>query len=415
MDSIINFFRDVLAMLPTIKFMDIIDILLVTFVLYTLIMMIQTTGAARIAKSIVLLLVLAVVTKLLNMYLMSFLLDRVLEIGLIALVIMFQPELRRMLEKIGSKSLRELLSTKQEQREIDRVIGETVNACEIMSRERTGVLIVFERETSLIDYQKTGTVIDARVSSELLRNLFFTKASLHDGAVIIRNERIAAAGCVLPLTQSRNISSDLGTRHRAGIGMSEVSDAVVVIVSEETGTISVAVNGMLKRHLAPQTLNGCCSRSLRRSARKRPIIPSSVCASASVARTVEKKRMIRMQKHKILSFLLALLVSIGLWVYAVTVVNPNDKTTVRGVRVRLVGTADLESNGLMVTGGEEQYIDVEISGSRSDLKELNSSSLEAIADVSNISSAGDFDVSWTLDPPSNIASGDIKARQLHGQ
>lgn len=254
MDSIINFFRDVLAMLPTIKFMDIIDILLVTFVLYTLIMMIQTTGAARIAKSIVLLLVLAVMTKLLNMYLMSFLLDRVLEIGLIALVIMFQPELRRMLEKIGSKSLRELLSTKQEQREIDRVIGETVNACEIMSRERTGVLIVFERETSLIDYQKTGTVIDARVSSELLRNLFFTKASLHDGAVIIRNERIAAAGCVLPLTQSRNISSDLGTRHRAGIGMSEVSDAVVVIVSEETGTISVAVNGMLKRHLAPQTL-----------------------------------------------------------------------------------------------------------------------------------------------------------------
>ena len=254
MDSIISFFRDVLAMLPTIKFMDIIDILLVTFVLYTLIMMIQTTGAARIAKSIVLLLVLAVVTKLLNMYLMSFLLDRVLEIGLIALVIMFQPELRRMLEKIGSKSLRELLSTKQEQREIDRVIGETVNACEIMSRERTGVLIVFERETSLIDYQKTGTVIDARVSSELLRNLFFTKASLHDGAVIIRNERIAAAGCVLPLTQSRNISSDLGTRHRAGIGMSEVSDAVVVIVSEETGTISVAVNGMLKRHLAPQTL-----------------------------------------------------------------------------------------------------------------------------------------------------------------
>lgn len=254
MDSIINFFRDVLAMLPTIKFMDIIDILLVTFVLYTLIMMIQTTVAARIAKSIVLLLVLAVVMKLLNMYLMSFLLDRVLEIGLIALVIMFQPELRRMLEKIGSKSLRELLSTKQEQREIDRVIGETVNACEIMSRERTGVLIVFERETSLIDYQKTGTVIDARVSSELLRNLFFTKASLHDGAVIIRNERIAAAGCVLPLTQSRNISSDLGTRHRAGIGMSEVSDAVVVIVSEETGTISVAVNGMLKRHLAPQTL-----------------------------------------------------------------------------------------------------------------------------------------------------------------
>ena len=105
-----------------------------------------------------------------------------------------------------------------------------------------------------MDYQKSGTVIDAQVSSELLRNIFFTKAALHDGAVIIRNERIAAAGCVLPLTQNRNISSDLGTRHRAGIGMSEASDAVVVIVSEETGTISVAIGGMLKRHLAPKTL-----------------------------------------------------------------------------------------------------------------------------------------------------------------
>ena len=188
------------------------------------------------------------------MYLMNYLLDKILEIGLIALVVMFQPELRRMLEKLGSKSLREILNMKEEQREIDRVITHTVAACETMSKSRTGALIVFERSASTIDYQKSGTVLDAQVSSELLRNIFFTKAALHDGAVIIRNERIAAAGCVLPLTQNRNISSDLGTRHRAGIGMSEATDAVVVIVSEETGTISVAIGGMLKRHLAPQTL-----------------------------------------------------------------------------------------------------------------------------------------------------------------
>lgn len=241
-------------MLPTIKIMDIIDILVVAFIIYGIITMIQTTGAARIAKSIVIILALTVLTKLLNMYLMNYLLDNILEIGLIALVIMFQPELRRILDKIGGKSLREVLSMKEVQREIDRVITQTVSACETMSKERTGVLIVFERDTSLMEYQKSGTVIDAQVSSELLRNIFFTKAALHDGAVIIRNERIAAAGCVLPLTQNRNISSDLGTRHRAAIGMSEVSDAVVVIVSEETGTISVAVGGMLKRHLAPQTL-----------------------------------------------------------------------------------------------------------------------------------------------------------------
>lgn len=254
MKAILDFFKEFGSMLPTIKIMDIIDILVVAFIIYGIITMIQTTGAARIAKSIVIILALTVLTQLLNMYLMNYLLDKILEIGLIALVIMFQPELRRMLEKLGGKSFREVLSMKEEQREIDRVISQTVSACETMSRERTGVLIVFERDTSLMDYQKSGTVIDAQVSSELLRNIFFTKAALHDGAVIIRNERIAAAGCVLPLTQNRNISSDLGTRHRAAIGMSEVSDAVVVIVSEETGTISVAVSGMLKRHLAPQTL-----------------------------------------------------------------------------------------------------------------------------------------------------------------
>lgn len=241
-------------MLPTIRLMDVVDILLVALVIYTIIIMIQTTEASRIAKSVLIILALTLVTQILNMYLMNYLLDKILEIGLIVLVVVFQPEIRRMLEKLGAKSLREILSTKEEKRDIDRVIEQTVSACETMSRERTGVLIVFERSTSLIDWQKSGTVIDAQVSSELLRNIFFTKAALHDGAVIIRNERIAAAGCVLPLTQNRNISSDLGTRHRAGIGMSEASDAVVVIVSEETGTISVAIGGMLKRHLAPKTL-----------------------------------------------------------------------------------------------------------------------------------------------------------------
>lgn len=254
MEAIINFFKEFAALVPTIRIMDIVDILVVAFVIYKIILMLQTTSSARIAKSIVIILLLTALTSVLHMYLMNYLLDKILEIGLLALVIMFQPELRRILEKLGSKSFREIFSTKQEQRNIDYVISETVKACEIMSRERTGVLIVFERTSSLEDYQKTGTLIDARVSSELLRNIFFTKASLHDGAVIIRNERIAAAGCVLPLTENRNISSDLGTRHRAGIGMSEVSDAVVVIVSEETGTISVAISGMLKRHLAPQTL-----------------------------------------------------------------------------------------------------------------------------------------------------------------
>ena len=274
MNTITDFFKDVASMLPTIKLMDVIDILLVAFVIYTIMIMIQTTGAVRIAKSIVIILVLFLLTKILNMYLMSYLLSKILEIGLIALVIVFQPELRRMLEKLGSTSLREILKMKkEEQREIDRVISQTVTACEAMSKSRTGALIVFERSDSTIDYQKSGTVLDAQVSSELLRNIFFTKAALHDGAVIIRNERVAAAGCVLPLSKNRNISRDLGTRHRAGIGMSEASDAVVVIVSEETGTISVAIGGMLKRHLAPQTLEKLLLNELAPKTEKRTYNP----------------------------------------------------------------------------------------------------------------------------------------------
>ena len=137
---------------------------------------------------------------------------------------------------------------------MDKVISQTVLACEAMSREKVGALIVFARQQRLDEYFKTGTQIDAKVSEQLLRNIFFPKAALHDGAMIIRDGVVAAAGCVLPLSDSSRLSADLGTRHRAGVGMSENTDAVVVIVSEETGTISVAVGGMLKRHLAPQTL-----------------------------------------------------------------------------------------------------------------------------------------------------------------
>ncbi|MBP3660450.1 MAG: diadenylate cyclase, partial [Oscillospiraceae bacterium] len=178
-----------------------------------------------------------------------------LAVGLLALVILFQPELRRMMDHLGnSVSLRRFLGVEKKLEEMDVVISQTVKACEIMGREKVGALIVFARTQQLDEYFKTGTIIDGRVSEQMIRNIFFPKAALHDGAMIIREGRIAAAGCVMPLSDSHRLSADLGTRHRAGVGTSEASDAVVVIVSEETGTISVAVGGMLKRHLAPQTL-----------------------------------------------------------------------------------------------------------------------------------------------------------------
>ena len=255
MQTLRTFWNEVRYTLPTVGIMDIVDILVVAFLLYEVITLIRNSSGARVAKAIVMLLIVLWFTSLTHMYALHFILNYVIEVGAIALIIVFQPELRRFLEKIGKKStLRELFSDRSHDDGMERVIAQTVRACEIMSREKTGVLIVFERSIPLDEYFRTGTIIDAQVSVELLRNLFFVKAALHDGAVIIRNGRVAAAGCVLPLSDNVNLSRDLGTRHRAGIGISEETDAVTVIVSEETGTISVAIGGMLKRHLAPKTL-----------------------------------------------------------------------------------------------------------------------------------------------------------------
>lgn len=254
MKAIVEYFNEFFRLLKTIQLADIIDILLVAFVVYRIILMIRTTSTSRIAKAVVFVLLLSWVTGLLKLHVLNFIMGKVLELGLIALVILFQPELRRAVEKLGGTSLREVLSPKERNKEMNDVISQTVTACETMSREKVGALMVFERSSRLDEYFKTGTMIDGKVSEQLIRNIFFPKASLHDGAMVIRDGRVAAAGCVLPLSENQHLSADLGTRHRAGVGISEVTDAVIVIVSEETGTISVAVGGMLKRHLAPQTL-----------------------------------------------------------------------------------------------------------------------------------------------------------------
>ena len=224
--------------------------------------MIRKTSAARVARAIFVLLAITLLTDVLNLYTLNWLLNKILEVGAIALIIVFQPELRRALERVGAQLHFHLLSTEAGASIEQSAVAATVQACEIMSRERVGVLLVFERETPLDDYFKTGTIVDAQLSEQLLRNLFFKNSPLHDGAVIVRGGRVAAAGCVMPLSDNPHLPSDLGTRHRAGVGTSEVSDAVVVIVSEENGTISVAIGGMLKRHLAPQTLQKLLSNEL---------------------------------------------------------------------------------------------------------------------------------------------------------
>ena len=250
MDSI----QEIFQKLANMQWSDYLDIIVVAFLIYKILPLIKTPSTMRIARAVVAVLVIAWLTDIMQLYTLSWILNQFLAVGLLAVVILFQPELRRMLDHLGSVKLRSFFGVSKPVLEMDAVISQVVMACEVMSRERVGALIVLAREQRLEEYFKTGTQIDGQVSEQLIRNIFFPKASLHDGAMIIRDNRVAAAGCVLPLSDSNRLSADLGTRHRAGVGMSEASDAVVVIVSEETGTISVAVGGMLKRHLAPQTL-----------------------------------------------------------------------------------------------------------------------------------------------------------------
>ena len=247
-------FQDVLRQLTNMNWSDYLDIIVVAILIYKITPMLRSAGALRILKAVVMVLIISAVTYLLDMYTLNFLVNQLLSVGLLAIVVLFQPEIRRVLDHIGNVQFTKLLGIEHQTQEMDTVISQTVMACETMSRERVGALIVFARDNPMDEYFKTGTMIEGQVSEQLIRNIFFPKASLHDGAMIIRDGRVAAAGCVLPLSESNRLSADLGTRHRAGVGLSEASDAVVVIVSEETGTISVAVGGMLKRHLAPQTL-----------------------------------------------------------------------------------------------------------------------------------------------------------------
>ena len=240
--------------LISIQLVDALDIIIVAFLIYKIIPVFKATNTARIAKVVVVILAIAWLTGVAKLHTLNFVLNQFLSIGLLALVILFQPELRRMLDHLSGVKLKKFLGSQKPEQEMVPVISQTVAACEAMSKARIGALIVFARDSVLEEYFKTGTVIDGRVSEQLIRNIFFTNAALHDGAMIIRDGRIAAAGCVLPLSESSRLSLDLGTRHRAAVGMSEVSDAVVVVVSEETGAISVAIDGMLKRLLAPQTL-----------------------------------------------------------------------------------------------------------------------------------------------------------------
>ena len=233
---------------------DVVDIAIMAFLIYKVIMLMRRTNSGAVAKGVLLLLFALGVSTFFHLNTVSYLLQQLMVCGVVALVVIFQPEIRRFLEQMGRTSLGKVFTPEEARNELDSAITQTVDAYTSLSKSKTGALMVFERKNMLDDAIKTGTALDCTVNAELLKNIFWNKAPLHDGAVIIRAGRIVGAGCMLPMSGNVNLSRELGMRHRAGIGASEHTDAVVAIVSEETGSISVAVGGMLKRHLAPETL-----------------------------------------------------------------------------------------------------------------------------------------------------------------
>lgn len=256
-ESIKAFFDFVIRQVTYIGFADVIDILLLSFFLFYLYKFIKDRRAGKLAVGIVIMSALLIIADIFNMHAMKYILQNFFQVGMILLIIVFQPELRSALEKMGGRSfigLKNIGSDLKNSEYNETVLNSICEAACDLAKDKTGALIAIERSTKLGDFISSGVVINADVNAALIKNIFFNKAPLHDGAMIIRDARVYAAGCFLPLSTKDDITKNLGTRHRAAIGLSEVSDAVVIVASEETGTISVAIDGKLKRNYTYSTL-----------------------------------------------------------------------------------------------------------------------------------------------------------------
>jgi TIGR00159 family protein len=250
MDIVENVFKNIVS---SVGITDVLDIAIITFLVYKLLGFIRETRAEQLAKGLLLLVVATVLSKWMHLYTLHWLLSGLISAGLVAIVVIFQPELRRALEYLGRSRITNVFG-EVDKEEAKRIVGQFVEAVDSMSANRTGALIVIEREISLNDIVETGTVIDSQITAQMIGTIFYEGTPLHDGAVIVRGDKLYAAGCVLPLTQNKELNKELGTRHRAGIGITENSDALVIIVSEETGIISIAQNGKLTRFLDGKTI-----------------------------------------------------------------------------------------------------------------------------------------------------------------
>ena len=258
-----------------ISFSSIMDIIVVTFIFYKTYMLIKETRAEQLLKGIILIVFLIPISSFFNLTMLNWILTKTITIGVLSFIIIFQPEIRSALEHLGRTTFLDKPIIEDEEK-LEKIISEITNAADSLSKNKTGALIIIEQHTGLQDIANSGIKLDAELSSALLENIFVVNTPLHDGATIIRNDRIMSAACILPLTNNRNINKKLGTRHRAAIGISENSDALIVIVSEETGIISLAVNGNLTRNYDSEKLRNILVRIIRKRNSKKSTIREQV-------------------------------------------------------------------------------------------------------------------------------------------
>lgn len=278
MSDLSAFFSDFMGTLTKMNMYDFIDIGIVAYIFYRIYMFIKDTRAEQVFKGIVILLVVTQLSNMFKLHTLYWILVNAIEVGVLAVCIIFQPELRAGFEYIGRTNIKlfEKNSKNEEEVELNKMIEEIVETLYSLSRQKIGALIIMERETKLSDIVNTGTIIEGDVSRQLLINIFIPNTPLHDGAVVIRDTKIQAAACFLPLSQSKDLTKDLGTRHRAGVGISEVSDCITLIVSEETGEVSIAKSGKLYRNIAKERMANILKNNLRKNATERTLFKGGI-------------------------------------------------------------------------------------------------------------------------------------------
>lgn len=398
----------------TFEIRHFIDIGILSLAIYKILWILRTSSQGRVLRGIFILLVGLYLSWACHLYAINYLLSNALEWGIVVLVVIFQPEIRRFLERMGSSTLGINFMNNNEESTADimSAIENTVSASKVLSEEKIGALMVFTRTDFLEDLTETGWSVNSDLTSNLLQMLFRDKSLMHDGAVIIRKKRILGAGCILPNSNNSNLSKELGLRHRAGVGVSEHSDAVVVIISEETGSISVAVGGQLKRHISSETLGQILSNELLIEPKKDK---KSSTLSKFFIQSISKRKNISKPlpsfTSKPLYMIISLFAAFAFWFYVIDVEDPEQSYTFRGIPIVISGENILENQNLTITKLSQETINLDIKAPRSTLNALQSSGILVSLDVSKISATGEYSLSYSTSYPNNVNTSTLIVEQ----